>query len=209
MIWGYHYFWKHPNPFWGFKWGVCHWSIAPSIHLAVGLIPLLPAGASSRYLFHPLWLPDNRCDQPLLKSYHDWGRVEVVIVYIYVHIDRRIFRPCIYAHIYYHNHITIYVQVLFHRALFKGYQICDDETTKTSGNQLWKFLALHNPKRHVLYFSKPQNGERWCQVVLAVTLLLLMAETLHQLIGSLSHYLQGFIRPRWFSRRISAINGST
>ena len=33
--------------------------------------------------------------------------------------------------------------------------------------------------------------------------ILLMAEILHQLIGSLSHYLQGFIHPRWFSRQIS------
>ena len=31
-----------------------------------------------------------------------------------------------------------------------------------------------------------------------------MAEILHQLIGSLSHYLQGFIHPRWC--RISSIN---
>ena len=37
-------------------------------------------------------------------------------------------------------------------------------------------------------------------------LLLLMAEILHQLIGRLSHYLQGFIHPRWC--RISSINGS-
>ena len=37
------------------------------------------------------------------------------------------------------------------------------------------------------------------------TLLLLMAEILHQLIGSLSHYLQGFIHPRWW---LSAINSS-
>ena len=37
--------------------------------------------------------------------------------------------------------------------------------------------------------------------------LLLMAEILHQLIGSLSHYLQGFIHPRWC--RISAINSRT
>ena len=34
--------------------------------------------------------------------------------------------------------------------------------------------------------------------------LLLMEEILHQLIGSLSHYLQGFIHPRWC--RISSIN---
>ena len=30
-----------------------------------------------------------------------------------------------------------------------------------------------------------------------------MEEILHQLIGSLSHYLQGFIHPRCFSRQIS------
>ena len=35
----------------------------------------------------------------------------------------------------------------------------------------------------------------------------LMAEILHQLIGSLSHYLPGFIHPRWC--RISAINSIT
>ena len=29
--------------------------------------------------------------------------------------------------------------------------------------------------------------------------ILLMAEILHQLIGSLSHYLQGFIHPRWLA----------
>ena len=34
--------------------------------------------------------------------------------------------------------------------------------------------------------------------------ILLMEEILHQLIGSLSHYLQGFIHPRWC--RISSIN---
>ena len=34
--------------------------------------------------------------------------------------------------------------------------------------------------------------------------ILLMAEILHQLIGSLSHYLQGFIHPRWC--RISSID---
>ncbi len=28
-------------------------------------------------------------------------------------------------------------------------------------------------------------------------------------VGSFSHYLQGFLDPRWFSRRISAINNST
>ena len=38
------------------------------------------------------------------------------------------------------------------------------------------------------------------------TLILLMAEILHQLIGSLSHHLQGFIHHRWC--RISSINSS-
>ena len=39
-------------------------------------------------------------------------------------------------------------------------------------------------------------------------LLLLMAEIRRSPVevGSSSHYLQGFIHPRWFSRRISAIN---
>ena len=36
------------------------------------------------------------------------------------------------------------------------------------------------------------------------SVVLLMAEILHQLIGSLSNYLQGFIHPRWC--RISSIN---
>jgi len=40
-------------------------------------------------------------------------------------------------------------------------------------------------------------GILWCPI-------LLMEEILHQLIGSLSHYFQGFIHPRWC--RISSIN---
>ena len=39
---------------------------------------------------------------------------------------------------------------------------------------------------------------------LLILTILLMAEILHQLIGSLTHYLQGFIHPR--RCRISAIN---
>ena len=38
----------------------------------------------------------------------------------------------------------------------------------------------------------------------SLQMLPLMEEILHQLIGSLSHYLQGFIHPRWC--RISSIN---
>ena len=37
--------------------------------------------------------------------------------------------------------------------------------------------------------------------------ILLMAEILHQLIGSLPHYLQDFLHPRWC--RISSINSMT
>ena len=36
---------------------------------------------------------------------------------------------------------------------------------------------------------------------------LLMAEIMHQLIGSASHYLQGFVHPTWC--RISAMNSIT
>ena len=50
----------------------------------------------------------------------------------------------------------------------------------------------------------------WCEgcswIGQTVVLLLLMAQILHQLIGSLSHYLQGFIHLRWC--RISSINSS-
>ena len=42
---------------------------------------------------------------------------------------------------------------------------------------------------------------------LKMDFLLLMAEILHQLIGSLSHYLQGFLHPRWLFG-ISSINST-
>ena len=38
-------------------------------------------------------------------------------------------------------------------------------------------------------------------------IILLMGEILHQLIGSLSHHLQGFMHQRWC--RISSINGTS
>ena len=43
--------------------------------------------------------------------------------------------------------------------------------------------------------------------LLVFSLLLLMEEILHQLIGSLSHYLQSFVHPRWC--KIPSINSST
>ena len=41
--------------------------------------------------------------------------------------------------------------------------------------------------------KKARGFYRW-----SLEVILLMAEILHQLIGSLSHYLQGFIHPRWY-----------
>ena len=43
------------------------------------------------------------------------------------------------------------------------------------------------------------SDDSGCSVDTRVLLILLMAEILHQLIGSLSHYLQGFIHPRWLA----------
>ena len=53
---------------------------------------------------------------------------------------------------------------------------------------------------HQDLFQKKNSWKLSTQEVM----ILLMAEILHQLIGSFSHYLQGFIHPRWC--RISAIN---
>ena len=50
------------------------------------------------------------------------------------------------------------------------------------------------------FFGVGQTTKSWAK------LLLLMAEILHQFIGSLSRYLQGFIHPRWC--KISAINST-
>ena len=50
----------------------------------------------------------------------------------------------------------------------------------------------------VLLFSGVYPFEIWNQMFgLKIGYLLLMVEILHQLIGSLSHYLQKFIHPRW------------
>lgn len=91
--------------------------------------------------------------------------IYIYIYTVYVHIDSRIL--CLYTYTYtvyihiicvylcvhilyiymymYHNHIIIYVQVPFHRAFFKGYRICEDETaTKTNFESA---LKVHSPKR--------------------------------------------------------------
>ena len=53
--------------------------------------------------------------------------------------------------------------------------------------------------RRLLLLLPPQR--------LPLLLLLQVAEILHQLIGSLSHYFDGFVHPRWC--RISVINSTT
>ena len=59
---------------------------------------------------------------------------------------------------------------------------------------------------HILRFS-PSGQNRMVQIPQGRFrgFILLMEEILHQLICSLSHYLQGFMHPRWY--RISSING--
>ena len=58
---------------------------------------------------------------------------------------------------------------------------------------------------HILRFS-PSGQNRMVQIPQGRFrgLILLMEEILHQLICSLSHYLEGFTHPRWY--RISSIN---
>ncbi len=58
-----------------------------------------------------------------------------------------------------------------------------------------------SPSHHL---NMQQNQGKRVKVIRGV--ILLMAEILHQLIGSFSHYLQGFIHLRWC--RISAINST-
>ena len=83
-------------------------------------------------------------------------------------------------------------------------------------------MIEHKLNRMYIYISRCERLlTKWCNyppdlVLLKVCILqmiccsdlpviLLMAEILHQLIGSFSHYLQGFIHPRWLFG-ISAIN---
>ena len=79
----------------------------------------------------------------------------------------------------------------------------------------WPVLLLSRPNRscparssehcYTWDFKRNAPAPRFCwQDLPHITLLLLMEEILHQLICSFSHYLQGFIHPRWC--RISSIN---
>ena len=56
----------------------------------------------------------------------------------------------------------------------------------------------------VAYLNGPNHQKKKHFWGLVFPMILLMVEILHQLIGSLSHYLHGFIHPRWC--RISSIN---
>ena len=72
---------------------------------------------------------------------------------------------------------------------------------------IWRPWTHQPPPPKKKQSNEKRNFFQWHQNtrngVLCIELLL-MEEILHQLIGSISHYLQGFIHPRWC--RISSIN---
>ena len=67
-----------------------------------------------------------------------------------------------------------------------------------------RFVQHADFEREILIETFRGNLGKWLVLANFQSYKLLMAEILHQLIGSLSHYLQGFIHPGWC--RISAIN---
>ena len=67
-----------------------------------------------------------------------------------------------------------------------------------SAERTWQILRVQ--QKTTAFLVAPNLGNKGTIKMV----ILLMAEILHQLIGSLPHYLQGFIHPRWC--RISAIN---
>ena len=73
--------------------------------------------------------------------------------------------------------------------VFQGVYLRFSITKSKDGKFILNLLAYHIS---VLFTSE------WIRVIL------LMEEILHQLVGSLSHYLHGFIHPRWW--RTSSIN---
>ena len=73
---------------------------------------------------------------------------------------------------------------------------------------LQKFVEFHQLvlQVKVLKFMTKGTNWMWFQWSWKIFVILLMAEILHQLIGSLFHYLQGFIHPRWcINSRTSAV----
>ena len=75
-----------------------------------------------------------------------------------------------------------------------------DGRVRFEGRYRFVYIRTHGwiHSRYTLYYGHPEYIE-----------ILLMEEILHHLIGtsSLSHYLQGFIHPRWC--RISSINSTS
>ena len=69
---------------------------------------------------------------------------------------------------------------------------------------LGKLNHFTNLERHYFCCEVTAVGHSLAYFSSYESIILLMAEILHQLIGNLSHYLQGLIQPRWC--RISAIN---
>ena len=74
---------------------------------------------------------------------------------------------------------------------------------------IWNRRGLHTAEEDLGKLVKTtrthwDNSDSYIAGISPCSLVLLMAEILHQLIGSLSHYFYGFIHPRWC--RISAIN---
>ena len=72
---------------------------------------------------------------------------------------------------------------------------------------LWpteKVLFLSNPSNGFGVFRGLRSDKNGACKIPKTYIILLMEEILHQLMGSLSLYLQGFIHPRWC--RISSIN---
>ena len=66
--------------------------------------------------------------------------------------------------------------------------------TVTLNSKLWIIARLYRSSLTSQWYLRPYNPY-----------ILLMEEILHQSVGSLSHYLQGFIHPRWLFW-ISSIN---
>ena len=84
--------------------------------------------------------------------------------------------------------------------------------SKTSSISIGRdFLSLLFWKAWLLWKITTGDSFPWFRNVsrnfVVSPLLVLMAEILHHLIGSLSHYLYGFVHPTWC--RISAINSIT
>ena len=108
--------------------------------------------------------------------------------------ESKIFQGVIYRVTYIYIYMTLEKSVGFRQQWGDAFKHEGADASWLCQLIFWKRMRWWCPLRG---FYKP-----WTTLKL-----LLMAEIRHQLIGSLSHYLQGFIHPRWC--RISSINSST